>query len=171
MSWPADAVEAHYRRLRGPVPDLTKDEPVDYQARLKEAWPPGKPEKPEPKARKPSRKLEERVQRQIVDLLEAHGWLILRTNKFCGIGFSSQGAIEPGMPDLMARKRVIVGAITGPETPWDICWDIRWIEVKRPGGKVSVLQATWHQLARARGETVLVAESVEEVAAAIGVTL
>jgi hypothetical protein len=27
MSWPADAVEAHYRRLKEPVPDLTKDEP------------------------------------------------------------------------------------------------------------------------------------------------
>jgi hypothetical protein len=141
-----------------------------YHERLKLAWPPGdKDQSPAipvaPKPRKPRRKLEEQVQRQIIDILEAHGWLVLRTNKFCGIGFSSQGAIEPGMPDLMARFLI----------PWvspvGEAWQILWIEVKAPGGKVSVTQATWHQLARKRGETVLVAESVDEVARAIGVTL
>lgn len=120
---------------------------------------------PKPKGRKPSILTEAAVERQIIDLLEAHGWLVLRTNNFCGQGFVSQGAIEPGMPDLQARFLI----------PWvspvGEAWQILWIEVKRPGGKVSLKQATWHQLAQRRGETVIVAESVETVARAIGVRL
>lgn len=185
--WTAEDLAAVYKRLREPVPDLTKDDPADYQAQLKESWPTGKPEKPAPKPRKPSRKLEEQIQRQIIDLLEAHGWLVMRTNKFCGQVVATQGAIEPGMPDLMARKACglaakargiyaeLAEAGIGPEITgvryFSDNWRIIWIEVKRPGGKVSVAQATWHQLAQRRGETVLVAESVEQVAAAIGVTL
>jgi len=114
--------------------------------------------------RKPSERKEEQIQRQIVDLLEAYGWLVIRTNKFCGHAIASQGAIEPGMPDLQARKLIYRDALYND-------WRILWIEVKRPGGKVSLKQATWHQLAQKRGETVIVAESVDAVAAAIGVKL
>lgn len=165
--WTAEDLAAVYKRLREPVPDLTKDDPADYQAQLKESWPTGKPE---PKPRKPRRKLEEQVQCQIIDLLEAHGWLVMRTNKFCGAAFSSQGAIEAGMPDIQARKLFspIVDSLLNRR---GTLYELLWVEVKRPGGKVSTVQATWHQLARMRGETVLVAESVETVAAAIGVRL
>ncbi|MFH1110947.1 MAG: VRR-NUC domain-containing protein [Planctomycetota bacterium] len=153
-NWTADDLADHYRRLTTPPEgtDAPQAAPVA------------------PKGRKPLRLSEEQVQRQITDLLEAHGWLVMRTNKFCGWEIATQGAIEPGMPDLQARKlwsktwdqrRGVHGSV----------WEILWIEVKRPGGKVSLKQATWHQLARKRGETVLVAMSVEEVAKAIGVTL
>jgi len=75
------------------------------------------------------------------------------------------------MPDLQARKFHIPIRIMNSNLPDVSSFILMWIEVKRPGGKVSVKQATWHQLAQKRGETVLVADSVEEVAQAIGVTL
>ena len=141
-----------------------------YTERLK--LPPADAAPPKPK-RKPSDRKEEQIQKQIIDLLEAYGWLVMRTNKFCGASISSQGAIEPGMPDLQARKiRSGDGDWEdGDGNPGHSLAELIWIEVKRPGGKVSTIQATWHQLARKRGETVLVAESVDAVAAAIGVTL
>lgn len=120
------------------------------------------------KGRKSPALSEAAIQRQIIDLLEVHGWLVTRTNKFCGKDIASQGAIEPGMPDLMARK-----GRWSPKTNFNDGggWKILWIECKRPGGKVSVKQATWHQLAQRRGETVIVAENVETVARVIGVKL
>jgi hypothetical protein len=120
------------------------------------------------KGRKAPALKEAAIERQIVDLLECHGWYVLRTNKFAtGGAVIVQGSIELGIPDLQARRAVV----TGLEDPWRILNQIIWIEVKRPGGKVSVRQAAWHQLAQRRGETVLVAESVDQVAAAIGVKL
>lgn len=46
--WTAEDLAGHYKRLREPVPDLTKSEPSEYDARLKESWPPGKGRKPAP---------------------------------------------------------------------------------------------------------------------------
>lgn len=148
--WTAEDLAEHYRRLTTPPADAAP---------------------PKPK-RKPREMKEAQVERQIIDLLEVHKWLVMRTNKFCGAKVATQGAIKPGMPDLQARKAAewrdgpIKRASNGA-----YLWEILWIECKRPGGKVSTIQATWHQLARKRGETVLVAESVDAVAAAIGVEL
>lgn len=153
------------------MPNWTTDDLAAYERGLKQ--PPGDAAEPKP-APKPSRGeiKEAQVERQIIALLEFHGWLVLHTNKFCGAKVASQGAIQPGMPDLQARrpaewrdgpiKRAANGAYL---------WEIIWVECKRPGGKVSTVQATWHQLAQKRGETVIVAESIDTVAAAIGVVL
>ena len=153
------------------MPGWTADDVAAYEQRLKRPPADAAAPKPAPKPKRSEMK-EAQVERAIIDLLTFHGWLVMRTNKFCGAAISSQGAIEPGMPDLQARspaewrdgpiKRAANGAYL---------WEIIWVECKRPGGKVSTVQATWHQLARKRGETVLIAESVDVVAAAIGVTL
>lgn len=169
--WTAEDLAAHYQRLKGRADQVISEIEASRA----------------PKPRKRGEMKEAQVERQIIDLLTVHGWLVLRTNKFCGASISSQGAIEPGMPDLMARKACgraakargiyaeLAEAGIGPEITgvkyFSDDWRILWIEVKRPGGKVSTIQATWHQLARKRGETVLVAEFVDEVAAAIGVAL
>lgn len=151
MSWPQVDVDAHYARLKQP--------PVEAE----------KPKR-KPKPRKVTL-TETQIQRQILDLLEAHGWQVLRTNKFLsGNAVVVQGSIEKGIPDLQARRLIEHSASiwmvdTGPEFR---SWRILWVEVKRPGGKCSPAQLAWHAAARARGETVLVAESVEQVAEAIG---
>lgn len=74
---------------------------------------------------------ERQIERQIVDLLTAHGWRVLRTNVFNGAVIQRQGSIEPGIPDLMARR----GAFD--------TWRIVWIEVKCPGGKLKAKQVAW----------------------------
>lgn len=143
-NWPKEDVNAHYARLR--------EKPRD------EAPPP-------PKKRKPVRRktlTEREIERQIIDLLEAHGWLVLRTNIFGGAVIQRQGSIEPGIPDLMARRPY----------PYSIpLYRILWIEVKRPDKEMSAVQWAWYNAALRRGETVMVARSVEDVAAAIGVKL
>lgn len=107
--------------------------------------------------RKGRLKVSERdIERQLIDALTLHGWKILRTNKFCsGNAVVVQGAIEPGMPDLQARR------IYRPDS-YDL-WEILWIEVKTPAGKVSQAQAAWHQEARMRGERVLIARGLEDI--------
>lgn len=81
-------------------------------------------------------KLSERaIEKQIVDAMTAHGWLILRTNVFAGAVIQRQGSVEPGIPDLMARRQL-------HNTRW---WQIRWIEVKRPGGRLSAAQEKWRR--------------------------
>ena len=116
-------------------------------------------------------KLSERaIQRQIIDLLEAHGWLVLRTNQFkSGGAIIVQGAIEKGIPDLQARRLFRLRSSTCLSI--EKAYWLFWIEVKRPGGKLSADQERWHLLAKRRGETVLTAESVEQVAEAIGVRI
>ena len=78
-------------------------------------------------------KLSERaIEQQLVDALTAHGWRVLRTNKFCsGNAVVVQGAVEPGIPDLQARR------------PYYGDWHIVWIEVKRPGQDLNEKQRAW----------------------------
>jgi hypothetical protein len=108
---------------------------------------------------------EKDIQRQIVDLLEAHGWQVLRTNQFfSGNAVVVQGASEPGIPDLQARRKYDSYVVHDLQR-------VIWIEVKRPGGVLSPDQVTWHMLAKLRGEAVIIAQSVEEVAAHVGISL
>lgn len=80
---------------------------------------------------------ERQIEEQIKSALEHHGWRVLRTNKFCsGNAVVVQGSVEPGIPDLLAYKCLpIPGGL-----PY---WDMRWIEVKRPGEKLSEKQEKW----------------------------
>lgn len=108
---------------------------------------------------------ERQIEQQIVDLLGAHGWIVLRTNRFSsGNAVVVQGSIEVGIPDLQARKPYHSYVENDLQR-------VVWIEVKRPGGKVSPEQEQWHLLARRRGETVIVAESVEDAAAVFYINL
>ena len=108
---------------------------------------------------------EKDIQRQIIDLLRAHSWTVLQTNKFhSGNAVVVQGASEPGIPDLQARRKYDSYVVHDLQR-------VFFIEVKRPGGECSEAQKAWHLLARKRGEIVLVAESVEQVAEYIGVRL
>lgn len=95
-------------------------------------------------------KLSERqIEAQLVDLLTAHNWRVLRTNLFAGAVIQRQGSIEPGIPDLMARR----GAFD--------TWEIVWIEVKRPGGKLNAKQVAW--VAAHPDEDTRVATCVEDI--------
>ena len=111
---------------------------------------------------------ERQIEQQIVDLLSAHGWYVLRTNQFAGAVIQRQGTLERGMPDLLAWKII----------PWAVrtlhaslpAARLMWIEVKGPRGTLSPVQKKWHLAAEARGETVLVARSPFEVENAIGMS-
>lgn len=107
---------------------------------------------------------ERQIEQQIVDILTAHGWRVLRTNVFAGAVIQRQGSIEPGIPDLQARRRVNLTILVNT-------WEIIWIEVKRPGEKLSPVQVAWHAAAKKRGETVFVFESVEDAAREFGIRL
>ena len=108
---------------------------------------------------------EKDIQRQIIDLLRAHNWTVLQTNKFhSGNAVVVQGASEPGIPDLQARRKYDSYVVHDLQR-------VIWIEVKRPGGELSPKQEQWLLLAKLRGEAVIVAESVEQVAEYIGVRL
>jgi hypothetical protein len=89
-------------------------------------------------------KLSERaIEEQLVDALEAHGWRVLRTNKFCsGNAVVVQGSVEPGIPDLQARKNLLGWTYVSRECH---CRAIRlvWIEVKRPGEDLNAKQCGW----------------------------
>ena len=78
-------------------------------------------------------KLSERaIEQQLVDALTAHGWRVLRTNKFCsGNAVVVQGSVEPGIPDLQARRR------------YGHLWRLIWVEVKRPGQELNEKQLAW----------------------------
>ena len=84
-------------------------------------------------------KLSERaIEQQIIDALEAHGWRVLRTNRFTsGNAVVVQGSTELGIPDLQARR--LGGKYIGGYTAWNIAW----IEVKRPGQDLNANQCKW----------------------------
>ena len=77
---------------------------------------------------------ERQIEAQIVDLLKAHGWRILKTNIFAGAVIQRQGSIEPGIPDLQARRPL---TWTRKEK------QVVWIEVKRPGEHLNEDQKKW----------------------------
>lgn len=85
-------------------------------------------------------KLSERdIERQIIDALQAHGWRVLKTNKFCsGNAVVVQGAVEPGIPDLQAR--VIWRCVAPPDIT---IMRVIWIEIKRPGKDLDEKQKAW----------------------------
>lgn len=106
--------------------------------------------------------LEREIQRAIVQYLESLGACVIRINSGA---VKTEGRFTrfnslPGCPDLIACL------------PATISWDyvparFLAVEVKRPSGKVTPLQAKAHaRLARA-GALVIVARSVEDVRAVL----
>jgi hypothetical protein len=93
-------------------------------------------------------KLSERaIEQQLVDALEAHGWRVLRTNKFCsGNAVVVQGAVEVGIPDLQARRKFLDCVFVSDGNGGSYLtgsWRLVWIEVKRPGENLNEKQRTW----------------------------
>lgn len=86
---------------------------------------------------------EKRVQREVVKVLQLHQYVV---DDFSQPRASMQ---TPGIPDLRARNAAR---------------RIRfWVEVKRPGGRLSPAQEAWHELERAAGGTVFVVGSAAEM--------
>lgn len=108
---------------------------------------------------------ERAIEDQIVRLLQAYQWQVIRTNRFrTGGAVIVQGALEKGMPDLQVRKAVDVLQRAALQR-------VVWIEVKRPGEGLTEHQAEWASMAVARGECVMTASSIEQVAEAFGIRL
>lgn len=96
---------------------------------------------------------EAEIQRDIIDYLKARKYTVVRVNS--GKVKARNGFVQladPGTPDLLAISR------RGEHV---------WVEVKKDTGKLSHDQIEWIAEHRTRGCTVLVARSVEEVAAVI----
>jgi hypothetical protein len=65
-------------------------------------------------------------------------------------------------------QRVLASAGTPDLTVLSARWKLHlFVEVKKPGGRVSTAQAVWHREARAAGLNVVVAHSTEEVLEAL----
>lgn len=80
------------------------------------------------------------IRRDIRDFLRLHGWKVTRI---------VQSALsEPGIPDLVCTRE------------GQTCW----IEVKRPGGRLSEAQEQWLQDLEDHGGHFIVARSVDDVA-------
>jgi hypothetical protein len=89
-------------------------------------------------------KVEADIQREVVAWLELHGWDVSIT----AVRQRPRG-VTVGTPDLYVRR--------GPERIW--------VEVKRPSEGPSEAQLQWHAAERAAGGTVIVAYSIDDVAA------
>jgi hypothetical protein len=80
---------------------------------------------------------EQKIQKQISDALKGQGWFVTKLIK----------TTTNGVPDVLACKN-------------EQCM---FIEVKKPGGKLSKLQEFTHRQMRGKGLTVFVAYGVEDV--------
>jgi len=78
---------------------------------------------------------ERRIVGKIAKKLRGNGWFVLKVH----------GSVyqRPGIPDLMCLKLGFY----------------MWLEVKRPGGKVSLIQEATHDVMRAHGARVAVVDS------------
>jgi Holliday junction resolvase len=86
---------------------------------------------------------ENQIQSGIRDFLRFKGWFVIRHQQSLGS--------HPGLPDLQAVK----GGVT---------W---WIEVKKPGGRLSLVQEKFRDSIQAAGGNWMVAMSVEDIVAQI----
>lgn len=92
---------------------------------------------------------EGKIQKEIMDLLEAAGAIVIRMNS--GRAAKKIRLAPGGTPDLLA---VFGNGGKGK---------CLWIEVKVPGEKPSEVQKSMHNRLRLRGQEVIVATSTEEV--------
>ena len=92
---------------------------------------------------------EKDIQSSIVAYLRLSGWRVFLYAQ-PGAHRTLGGILEPGHPDLLAIRRVY------PYTRY------LWVEVKRPGGKLSPDQERLHAELRGSGAWVEVWESVDD---------
>jgi hypothetical protein len=111
-----------------------------------------------PAARAPTLpgRTEAEIQAEIVAYLRLHGWDVTVTS-----AHRHAKGVTAGTPDLYCRRKVY-----SPIAPYcvpPLLGQRVWIEVKRPGGRVSDAQGQWHAVERACGGTVIVAYSTDDV--------
>lgn len=82
---------------------------------------------------------ENQIQSGIRDFLRLKGWFVIRHQ--AGLGS------HPGLPDLQAMKN-------------GVTW---WIEVKKPGGRLSLVQQKFRDTVKATGINWMCAYSIEDV--------
>lgn len=97
------------------------------------------------------------VSRQVKEFLEWHGWRVIRNNvtkvKDRTGKWTSYG--EVGMPDLLALLYIN----TNPHPAVSLAL---WVEMKKPGGRLSPQQVEWHRNEMVRGGLVVVASQLED---------
>ena len=112
---------------------------------------------------------EKAIQKSIRDYLTLHGWQVHRLTADIRPDAPHVHAAdkeEPGTPDLLAFAgspyngyfRLADGELRGVASAL-----IVYIEVKRPGEKLSKAQEIWHAAMRADEWTVIVAHGIEDV--------
>ena len=89
--------------------------------------------------------IESQIQRQIIQALDAAGAIVIRMN--AGKGRNNQQLAPAGTPDLLVigRRRLY------------------WVEVKTDTGKLREAQVEMIERLRERGQTVVVARSVDDL--------
>ena len=95
-------------------------------------------------------KTESQIQREIITYLRSQNWLVIR-NHTQGLKYTGGRSTNPnkGMPDLLVVKDSYY----------------LWIEVKKPGGSLSIDQIKWHENARKYGMNVAVLHDAKQCVA------
>jgi Holliday junction resolvase len=103
----------------------------------------------------PSKLRENEIQKQLLEVLRASGWLAIRMNsgavkvgsRFIRNYIIHNNGKSSGFPDIFAIKN----------------GEILLIEVKRAGGKVSPAQIEFHELVKKHGSKVHVIDNVDNL--------
>ena len=103
---------------------------------------------------------ENQIAQQICDYLRLHGWNVHRIEADLRGPKARVKREEPGTPDYIA-VRIATGIASFVRS-----YDVVYIEVKRPGGRLRRSQQIWIEDARKRGWTVVVASSIDDLVAA-----
>ncbi len=103
------------------------------------------------------RPTESQIAQQIVDYLRLHGWRVHRLEADIRGPKARPKREDIGTPDYIAVRQC-----AGPGGAFDV-W---YVEVKRPGGRLRRSQQIWIDDARKRGWNVAIASSIDDLLAA-----
>ena len=98
---------------------------------------------------------EKQIQHQIVDYLEAKGWVVFETSQ------RGHSWATPGLPDLIAIRGTKVLNVVDVQIGTDD--HVLWIECKGPRGKMSPAQVKAQQDIESQGGEYLLANSLDIV--------
>ncbi len=108
---------------------------------------------------------EKGIQTAIISYLRYKGWYCMRLNSG-RIRTEGGGLVmlsDPGTPDLMAFKKVLLGDGIHPAGPLIEAIDLLFIEVKRPGNKPTLRQQMKMEELETFGAKCIVATSIEDL--------